>query len=85
MGADNRLTTGDYQLSQRWALALWDHPKRPDGILYRSRHDPDQVCCGVFDRRNDARIGRTLGALADTANVGLLAGLLDRYGVGLMT
>jgi len=85
MGADNRLTTGDYLLSQRWALALWNHPERPDGILYRSRHDPDQVCCGVFDRRADARVGRTLGPLASPANVGLLAGLLDRYGVCLLT
>jgi hypothetical protein len=41
IGADGRLSTGAYDLSQRWALALHEHPDRPDGLLYRSRHDPN--------------------------------------------
>ena len=84
MGADDRLTSGTYAVSQQWALALWNHPERPDGILFRSRNDPEQVCCGVFDRRSDAKTGRTLGSLVGPGNATLLGGLLDRYGTALL-
>jgi hypothetical protein len=40
LGADERLCSGDYSVAQRWSLALWQHPARPDGLYHRSRHDP---------------------------------------------
>jgi len=33
-----------------WSKALHEHPQRPDGILYRSRHNPRFVCVAVFSR-----------------------------------
>lgn len=42
MGVDRRLTTGAYQIAQRWSSAFFAHRDRPDGILYASRHDPGQ-------------------------------------------
>lgn len=50
IGSDNRLATGSYAIAGQWALALWRHADRPDGILYRSRHDPNHVCAAIFDR-----------------------------------
>ena len=52
IGADNRLNTmtADRGLPQRWALALWRHPQRPDGLLYRVRHDPSRFGVALFDR-----------------------------------
>jgi hypothetical protein len=37
IGADGRLSTmtDDPGLTQRWALGLWSHPQRPDGLYYR--------------------------------------------------
>jgi RES domain len=51
IGADARLTTGSYQVSQQWSLALWKHPALVDGIYYRSRLDPSQFCILLFEDR----------------------------------
>jgi hypothetical protein len=40
IGADSRLASGSYDVSQRWALALYRHPSQPDGLLYRTRIEP---------------------------------------------
>jgi hypothetical protein len=84
MGADARLGTGDYRLSRRWSLALYEHPEQPDGILYRSRHDPSRICAAIFGRAADALTATSLGSLADARNVALLATLLDAYGYSLI-
>ncbi len=83
LGADARLTGGvDYQASRDWALALWAHPDQPDGILYRSRHDPSLQAVGVLDRAGSAlRMARRRGLAEDRA---ALAALLDRYDIGLI-
>jgi hypothetical protein len=84
IGADNRLTDGSYDLSQRWALALYEHPDRPDGLLYRSRHDPSRLCAAIFDRASSALTATSLGSLADANNAALLADLLDTYEYSLI-
>lgn len=50
LGADGRLAAGAHDLAQRWALALWRHPARPDGLFYRARHDPSRFSVALFDR-----------------------------------
>jgi hypothetical protein len=50
-GATAEVTHGPtYDLARAWSLALWSHPSRPDGILYTSRHDDEEVCLALFDR-----------------------------------
>jgi hypothetical protein len=49
-----------------------------DGILYKSRHDDDEVCAAIFDRAEDAL------AIASTERMlssRLLPPLLSRYRV----
>jgi len=50
LGADAKLTAGNYAKARRWARAIHEHPQQADGIRYRSRHDPNRLCCGFFDR-----------------------------------
>lgn len=54
LGADARLWSGDYAVSQRWAEALHAHPVGADGVLYPSRHQPRLGCVAVFDRARPA-------------------------------
>jgi RES domain len=50
MGADARLSSGAYTVARQWAQAIYDHPQLVDGIRYRSRHDDERYCYGIFDR-----------------------------------
>ncbi|MDJ0732074.1 MAG: RES family NAD+ phosphorylase [Crocosphaera sp.] len=51
LDADARLLTGNYDISQKWSKALQDHPSNPDGIYYRSRHDPSRFCLALYQER----------------------------------
>jgi hypothetical protein len=69
-----------------WSLALWKHPQKPDGILYRSRHDPDKKAVALFDRAEvEAALSfKNKGALLDYNNIELLAKILDHYKFSLI-
>jgi hypothetical protein len=82
IGADARLCTGDHEISRRWALALWAHPARIDGLVYRARHDPDCWSIAVFDRAADAIVAESLDTLL--RQPALLARILDRYGFAVL-
>lgn len=86
LGADNALAAGpDYAVAQAWAGALHDHPRKPDGVMYRSRHDPSRSCAALFEHVAPHVRARRVGAsLADPRNIKLLAELLDTYGFGLV-
>lgn len=82
--ADARLCTGSIAVAQRWAGALHDLPDRPDGLCYRSRHDPGRLCAAIFDRASDALTASSAGSLVDPRNEGLLAEILETYAFGLV-
>lgn len=51
VSCDNRIATEKpYQTTLRWSRAFFEHPQRPDGIIYRSRHNPRFKCVALFDR-----------------------------------
>jgi hypothetical protein len=51
VSCDNRLATEKpYQTTQQWSRAFFEHPQQPDGIVYRSRHNPQFKCLALFDR-----------------------------------
>ncbi len=81
VGADGRLTSGLHLVAQRWSLALWSHPSAPDGILYRSRRDPDDTSLAIFDRAGEKVRVETLGGLKEPRHRELLEQIYERYGV----
>jgi hypothetical protein len=82
LGATAELASGsDYALSQAWSRALWEHPDKPDGILYRSRHDDSALCVAVYERAKDSLAIIGDDSLAQDSQ--LLARLLRRYALGL--
>jgi hypothetical protein len=54
LGATAELARGsNYKRSQLLSGALWEHPDKPDGILYRSRHDDSALCVALYGRARD--------------------------------
>jgi RES domain len=51
IGADARLTTGSYSLTQPWSKALYSHIDLVDGLYYRSRFDPSRFCVALYENR----------------------------------
>ncbi len=85
MGADAELTSGaDYRLSQRWALAIHEHPRRPDGLVYRARHDPARTSVAIFERVAPELTAAPGAALLDPTNTALLGQILNTYKFGLV-
>ena len=82
LGLDAAIFTGPYEICGRWADALFQHPERPDGILYRSRHDPGQTCIAWFERTD---LGLTPGSASVllTRMLAEIGVLLRRYGKAL--
>lgn len=82
LGLDHSVTTGPYEPCGIWADVLRDHPSAPDGLVYRSRHDPSQCCIALFERKQ-ARVvaeGEPVRLGDDQAAV---ASILNRYGRGI--
>lgn len=79
IGATTGLTAGPHAAAQRWSRALWSHPSRPDGVLYRARHDPSCVCVAIFGRAARAVRAVPSGRVLDPAHRLLLSSALRRY------
>jgi hypothetical protein len=84
IGADERLCSGEYDVAQQWALALWQHPATVDGLHYRARHDPSRTSVALFDRAASAVTIVGDGGLLADANKALLAAILDTYQFSLL-
>lgn len=56
IGADARLFSADYEISQKWSGFLHDHSLRLDGILYPSRLDPERHGIALFEDRAPAML-----------------------------
>lgn len=83
LGATAEVTSNSrYDTSQQWALALWSHPDRPDGIAYMSRHDDHEWCYAIFDRASSAFASPRCWRMGDDPN--LLRDILDHYNVALV-
>jgi RES domain len=84
IGADARLLSGSYRISQQWSAALRSHPTKPDGIRYLSRHDPTRVAYAIYTRLASSFRSSSLGSLMDPKNRALLNRLLTDYQVDLI-
>lgn len=82
-GATAACCSGPYAVSRAWAAAVHAHPARVDGIRCRARHDDEGFAVALFDRARAELVEVASAPLGDPARAADLAGLLDRYGIGL--
>lgn len=71
ISCDNRISTEKpYRTTGRWSRALFEHPQRPDGIIYLSRHNPKFPCVALFDRcHRRLKLNATEGLLSGRCRV----------------
>ena len=51
LSCDKRVSTEkSYSTTGCWSRAIFEHPQRPDGIIYLSRHNPQFRCVALFER-----------------------------------
>lgn len=81
LGTTAALSTGPYDPCGAWADALFDHPAVPDGILFCSRHNPDELCIALFERKDLAFVISSTTPLP--AMLVVVGALLDRHGKSL--
>lgn len=84
LDADARLLTGDYHIAQQWSKALQDHPSNPNGIYYRSRHDPSRFCLALYQLQTSStlQVINIYDFISDEY-LDRLAIILDEYEYGL--
>jgi hypothetical protein len=78
LGLDNAISTGPHEPCGAWADALFAHPDAPDGLAFRSRHDPDRICVAIFERPQLAFDAESSTRLFD--RLGEVANILGAYG-----
>ncbi len=85
LDADARLLSGDYKIAQQWSKALQDHASQPDGIYYRSRHDPSRFCLALYrEATNDTLAIDSVDDFLSDKYSPSLAAILDEYHYGLI-
>src|SRR5580658_4184989 len=81
--AEASLSSGrGYKNSQRGSKALRDHPAKPDGIYYYSRHDPNRTACALYNHSASAVEVIEAPVRWDIDPV-LLGSISDQYGFGI--
>jgi hypothetical protein len=85
IGADARLFSAEYNVSQSWSKALHDHPARAQGLLYRSRLDPARTAIALFlDRKPKlVELSRQVWFAAGPQRL-LLAEIAEHYRIELV-
>ena len=78
IGATGGLASGPRPVAQLWSRALWEHPSRPDGLLFRARHDPSCLTVAIFSRAAHVIRAAPQGSLMDASVKPLLAAALRR-------
>jgi RES domain-containing protein len=78
IGATGSLTSGSHAIAQLWSRALWAHASRPDGLLFRARHDPSCLSVAIFSRAARVIRATPVGGLMDRPRLPLLAATLRR-------
>ena len=68
VSCDNRIATEKpCRTVGQWSRAFFLHPQKPDGIIYRSRHNPQFKCLAIFDRcQPNVSLGPTVPLMTGT-------------------
>ncbi len=81
---DARLTSGDYSIAQHWTQAFHEHPAKPDDLLYRSRHDPEQRLAAIYNRTEGLWACERPGTLRNRVGGKQFFALPDRYDFAIL-
>ena len=83
-GLDSQISSSvDRHSTRLLARAFHDHGDRPDGLIYRARHDDDQLSVALFERAS-GKLAKP-GAPIPWIDAGPhLDEVLDRYGIALV-
>ncbi len=83
IGATGEISSGPYRAAQRWSRALHEHPSKPQGLVYRLKHDPSRKGVAIFERTGVLH-SELFGTLIAAEHRKLLAAILNKYGFGLV-
>lgn len=83
MKATAAVVQGSYDVTWAWSHALHEHPDRVDGIVYRARHDDDDLAVALFERARDAIAVLDSTPLLDLSLSAELGSWFARYEIGL--
>jgi len=50
LSLDSRIFSGAYTVSRNWSKAFMEHPAKPQGVLYNSRHNPENTNLVIFGK-----------------------------------
>ena len=85
LSCDNRIADElPYQTCRLWSRAFFEHPQKPSGILYRSRHNPQLTCVAVFSTAQGRLRLRRSTALLDPSLRDWTTRQLRRYRLALL-
>ena len=84
VSCDNRISTEKpYAVAGSWSRAFFEHPMKPDGIIYRSRHNPRFRCLAIFERGKDrVKVKKSEPLMLENRRACTL-GQVDRYQLAL--
>lgn len=80
IGADARLTTGNYRIAQRWSLFFWNN-SQADGLLYRSRIDPDLRSIALYERASKKLKHTGSNSFLSSELIDAFNGILTTYNI----
>lgn len=83
-GLDSQISSSvDRGSTQSMARVFYEHDDRPDGLIYRARHDDDQLSVALFNRATD-KLAEPQQPISWMEAGPLLDEVLDRYGIALI-
>lgn len=83
-GLDSRISaTTQYRTTQALARDFHQHSQHPDGLIYRARHDDDQLSIALFGRAS-GKLGNIQNTLSWIATGTIIESILDRYEIALI-
>ena len=84
LGAEGRLTSGsNYESSRKWSQAIFEHPERVDGIIYRSRNDQSRYSVAIFERAADVLEVVDEWRLDSQPGMQKILPVIEHYGFGI--
>lgn len=84
LACDNRISTEKpHHTTNRWSRALYAHPQQPDGLVYRSRHNPRFRCLALIDRCNSKLTGIRIEPLLGPQRRTWTSLQLNRYALAM--